>query len=414
MLRRLIFISPAPVSDFDCKRLGIEGFASLGFEAALWDVSGIFYRHLKPPSSESPAESSFIVRLSSMRAFASQCEHLAHADAAVFLGILGDGSVLRWRKLLSLMQAQVGVTAAIGYGALPSVGRFLPTAHSTRSFRRVGYRLRRLRSSKAMRRGAVAILVERVIMRTGRVRRLVWKCKPLDIVWLGSLAEPRSGITVGPSTEVRYVHSLDYDLLLQMHEESIASDACVVVVPGGHDGDVLGIQGTLSWAEYEALICQYLDTLEGRFGTRFLVAAHPRHQKEQSASTWGGREVHLGQTANLIRDARLVFMPYFSTAASWAAVFNKPMVGLADPRLGMLAIAEAGMLNMELGVPLLGAPADALDLDDPIINRRRYQNYVENYVKSPESRDVPLRESIAQDLLSLLNQFEMKPVDDSP
>ena len=104
----------------------------------------------------------------------------------------------------------------------------------------------------------------------------------------------------------------------------------------------------------------------------------------------------IGNTAELVRDSNVVLL-HQSTSFSFAVLFNKPTVFLTSnklknswigPRIDNLAkILNGKVINMNND---LNKPLDLQNLLK--IDENKYKNYLDQYLKVPNSPDIPLWE----------------------
>ena len=107
-------------------------------------------------------------------------------------------------------------------------------------------------------------------------------------------------------------------------------------------------------------------------------------------------ECHKGNTAEIVKDATLVLL-HASTSVSYAILFNKPVLFLTSyelskswigPRIKNLAqVIDGKLINMNFSLN------SSLKLNSFLtINKDKYQNYTDQYLKIPNSPETPLWE----------------------
>ena len=209
-------------------------------------------------------------------------------------------------------------------------------------------------------------------------------------------------------------HNLDYDFLLQKEETKINTENNYLVFldedgPYHPDFVHMGIRPFVTAEKYYPIIDKGLEKLAGYLDLDIKIAAHPRSNYE-SKQTKYKHPMYKNQTFELIRDANLV-VGHGSTALQWAVILKKPIILVTTDEIQKEFYAKnysklISNFAVELG-------KNVLNLDDIAktnefreylyINKNKYENYVETYIKtkgSPEKLvwDIVI-ERIEQDLI---------------
>jgi hypothetical protein len=135
-------------------------------------------------------------------------------------------------------------------------------------------------------------------------------------------------------------------------------------------------------------------------GLEVIIAVHPRADYDvRGGDMFGGRQIINGDSARLVRSARLV-ISHYSTAIGFAAAFSKPVLlvgsreiwaGNSFARRSGAAFADA--LRSEL---FSLDDVDAIDLTGVLdFDQAAYYRYVADHLKTPEIADKPLWQFIA-------------------
>jgi len=201
-------------------------------------------------------------------------------------------------------------------------------------------------------------------------------------------------------------HSFDYERYWQLKQAPASPDmACAGPyavyldedIAGHEDNDDLGFATPASVARFYPALARLFDQFEAVTGMRVLVAGYPSN-RSGAAECFGGRQVFLGCTAELIRDAGLVFA-HASTAISFAVLWRRPLVFLTSNEIARSwyqrwieaprTLLRASMVNVD-EAPLRISP-EWSTIDVPA-----YENYQEMFIKSPDSPDISLWEILLE------------------
>lgn len=197
---------------------------------------------------------------------------------------------------------------------------------------------------------------------------------------------------VVPSTELVFTHAHDYDRVLEAGLTPDTTGPAVFLdefMPFHPDWAHLGMAPPIGADEYYGALRSLFTELEGRHGLRVVIAAHPRASYREP--WFGPREVHFGQTCELVRQAPLV-IAHMSTALSYAVLYRKPVLFATQDRLA--AHYPTGPAIERMAEVLGGRP---LNLDRlpaqwelPVVDEAAYARYREQYIKRPGTPDLPL------------------------
>jgi hypothetical protein len=132
-------------------------------------------------------------------------------------------------------------------------------------------------------------------------------------------------------------HSFDYEKYLQIRNlpPFRAGEYAVYLdenIAGHEDNAELGYPRPVSAAGFFPALADLFSAVETASGLPVIVAGYPSDQHGPNSSAFGKREVVYGETANLIRGAKLVFA-HASTAISFAVLWRRPLVFLTSREL---------------------------------------------------------------------------------
>ena len=125
--------------------------------------------------------------------------------------------------------------------------------------------------------------------------------------------------------------------------------------------------------------------IEQELGLPVVIAAHPRADYSAMPEIFGDRDIVTGKTAELIRQCDLVVC-FYSTAANFAVMFDKPMFIMKLPELQKIrsvsnapdALAQViGKTAVDISDPM------SVDLPDVLhVNKEKYRWFIERYIES--------------------------------
>lgn len=192
-------------------------------------------------------------------------------------------------------------------------------------------------------------------------------------------------------------HSFDYEKYLHIRglPPFRAGEYAVYLdenIAGHEDNAELGYPRPVSEGRFFSSLTAFFSGFEAASGLPVVIAGYPSDQSDQDFSVFGKREVIFGETANLIRGAKLVFA-HASTAISFAVLWRRPLVFLTSGELtsswyypwitAPRNILNAPITDIDSFDPGLGDWAEWLSIDDGA-----YKTYQDTFIKSrgsPES-----------------------------
>lgn len=200
-----------------------------------------------------------------------------------------------------------------------------------------------------------------------------------------------------------YIHTLDYDLALAARGSNRTSAPQVVLIDsmGPLHPDYLLLGGSsISIQDYSEIVCRGIDQIEKQLGTDVVIAAHPRANKGVMEPWYGGRTLIYGKTTELIADATAVIVANGSTSIGMAAVFQRPLVLLSSSRFDPIIQDTIKAFAQALALPLIDLDAPELPLFTLGINEEAYAQYVQNYIKLPDTPEKPFWSVVASEIIS--------------
>jgi len=203
----------------------------------------------------------------------------------------------------------------------------------------------------------------------------------------------RSMRSIPASHAVIPAHAFDYDVFLDTgHSQSEQATAVFLdeYLPYHPDYAWMGITPYATADQYYPPLRRLFGWIEKTYGLKVVIAAHPRSDYTAHGDVFGGREVVMGKTAELIRDCSLV-LAHFSTSVNFATLYRKPVVFVTSNALDSSHYGD----NVRRMAHLLCNPVVCMDREDSwttlpgtlTIDPGAYSDYVEEYIKTKNSPD---------------------------
>lgn len=187
-------------------------------------------------------------------------------------------------------------------------------------------------------------------------------------------------------------HSFDYEkhLTLMGTPRLIATRYAVYVdekITGHEDDAELGLPAVASERTFLPALDEFLRQFSDATELPVVIAAYPSSDVERTQRLWPGREAMHGKTAELVRDAELVFV-HATTAASFAIVSRRPLVHLTSHEI----VASWYAPWVEAMQQHTGAPQHNVDAAFPPrceldgwfrVDEDRYRSFEETFIRAP-------------------------------
>ena len=377
MKKKIIFFIQAHFSKRDYDRYGIETLINNGFEVEVWDfVSFLANDVYQEATSQDP------IKWNGYRIFKKKKE----AISAIFG--LNQSCIIF--SFLSYSFRSLAIYRAISKRKL---------FYCEQAF---ALPITALSPKQKLAKKIANFTIKKLFMRIFRIIPSgILGVKPADL----SLVEAEKFLpTEAPiSTEgkILWAHNFDYDLFLKTNGTTLAikKDKGVFLdqyLPLHSDSIYSGIKPILGPEEYYAALRRFFDYLEDKFKVKVIIAAHPRSHYEDMPNLFGGREVVIGKTIELVKDAGFVIV-HNSTAINFAVLFKRPLLFLTSDKI--IESHNKGLIE-EPSVTWLASffGKKAHNLDHPIqveldkelvINEEAYRSYKNYYIKKDGSEELP-------------------------
>ena len=372
MKRRIVLVVELPLSRRDFHRFGVAHFQELGMAVEVWEMSD-WLLPLSRAHAHSPAHGVPVLAVKNVSHLRELLCSLTSSDTVILIGLARIPHNLDRAQMLSSILASQASVGAVSIGRIPSSP-------------------------------AKVELKQRLIMTIRKVQRRLWRHltipRPLDFLWVDTSLEEVDVRLLGESTLVRYIHALDFDLLLGLSRETPESPYALILDSLGSrhpDWETLGIANPWKEMCFEDLCRGVISRLHER-KMRVIVAAHPRATMDVMADLYPNCEIVFGNTAKLISGASFVLSLEGSTSLGIAAALRVPIVCISTTCQGEYTRLLMGAFCRALGI-------EPVDLDllsqvelPPAIPDLEYANYVSNFMKRPHTKDQPFWQQVAQDL----------------
>lgn len=169
------------------------------------------------------------------------------------------------------------------------------------------------------------------------------------------------------------------------------------------------ITHSFSADEYYNEINQFLKDFEGATGLNIIIAAHPRRQFEHAEDFNSDFNVYYNKTASLIKNAKIVLL-HFSTAISYATIFNKPVL-LIDSDLfensnirkyidNFKVLFGSNILNISHLNNTTWVKNELFE-----ISLMKYKEFIKNYLKHPKSSNHSSSDIILEHFNEITNNY---------
>ena len=364
----------SPFSERDRDRFGVTDLVEAGLEVEVWDVTDLTLPNARRQWYVEPGDVA-IHRVSEWPTVAGLAAGLTSDDAVIFLcGVSGQISP-RYLPLLEPTLRSPAIAGTIAVGNIPPA---FHGAHVRHKFKRAAVRVASLtKTSLNLPRG-------------------------LDFIWAGTTDSSIGKALRTRVTVTRYIHTLDYDLILGRPPTFERSDAVLFIDGmGPNHPDYVSLEMENPWrpGAYESLVKELLEACD-RAGQHVVVAAHPRAARGSLYSFYPGRTIVHGETAKLISSCRYVLTIEGSTSLGMAAAMGTPVVIVADDRVPPYVQALAKGYHRSLDAPMLQVGSLFQTPINLSFDERAYTDYVRRYVKRPGSPMVRFWAMVADDLKS--------------
>jgi len=218
-------------------------------------------------------------------------------------------------------------------------------------------------------------------------------------------------LLAGKQTDILWLHTFDYDIYLKrkIEKKPVVDNNKAVFIDApsprfAHNALIPGISSPLTEEKYYPSLCRFFDRLEKELGLTVEIAAHPASSHEEYPDYFGKRRVLHGQTAEMIRQSRLVITRN-STSTCFAVLYNKPVIFHTSSELENSE--KSPMLSGLVHSMSSWYGKKAINIDESlninwqnelVIDNSAYARYKMMFIKSEKSEDIYLWQAVANRL----------------
>ena len=198
-------------------------------------------------------------------------------------------------------------------------------------------------------------------------------------------------------------HCMDYDIYLDIKNKPINNENPYAVFLDGDmvthpDILLLRLKALVNEFQYYPVLRKFLKKFEIETGLHIKFAVHPRSRNKNLPNLLKDIDYSIGNTAELVKNSSMVLL-HSSTALSYAILFKKPAIFLTSnqlkkswigPKIDTFAkVVNGQLINMDDD---FNKPLNLHSLSK--IDKGKYKNYLDQYIKVPNSPDIPLWEIV--------------------
>lgn len=386
----IIFITNFPFSKRDYDRFGIETLEGNGINTFVFDCTKYFNIEIHKKYFEKlhyPFKKYF--KLSSKKEILDKISSF-ESQKNIFVDLLPDckkSKKIRWiikKSNMKLMKIELGLLPKIEQINMPIFYRCIKKIFNPIKFIR-----------------SINLLLNKII---DNIFDNIYKVSP-DILLLSG---KKSNLLIDDNISIIWAHAFDYDNYLKNKSCKTKSSHIVFIdedIISHSDYIRLGIKAPIGYDAYFPKMAMFFDDVEKISGLKVIIAAHPRSSYKDSIKPYGNRQVIISNTAELIRNAKLVLC-HSSTAVNYAILWEKPVAFLTMDRLtnswryplikSQSNETGGGILNID-NIKFNKSLYEEIILYD----KNKYSIYKENYIKKNNTSDKPIWNIVTEYLYSL-------------
>ena len=232
--------------------------------------------------------------------------------------------------------------------------------------------------------------------------------KPLNFLWIGHSSNLFSSRIISNSTFVRYIHTMDYELISRETIKEAQECDYLVFLDGMGPSHPDLLQSTpsqhykISSSEYRRLIGRALKSVELLTGYRVIVAAHPRNPAGSLVGAYGHFPVSEHNTPGLVAGSRAVIDAGCSTSLGMAVVARRPVLFLKSGFFAKPIDRRQRDTARSLALPRISIDEPVTKWRIPDVNLLAYQRYVETFMKRRDTAQGSFWDQVAKDLRTIV------------
>ena len=237
---------------------------------------------------------------------------------------------------------------------------------------------------------------------SGFLKKNFQKINPPKYVIAGglkSLESPQASI-INDNTNIIWTHTYDFDEYLsnfkQKNHEIInfSKDFAVFIdAPSPlikHDALIPGISSPLTAKIYFPSLCRFFDKIEKDLNLEVIIAAHPKSNHPEKPDYFGYRKVFNRMTIDLVKHSKLVINRN-STAINFAILYSKPIIFHTSKEILSHFVMTNQINTMARLLNKMPINIDNFEnfnfKNELHINKDLYNNYANQYIKNPTSKN---------------------------
>jgi len=402
LIAHVVYVVESPLSHRDFDRFGIARLQARGLTVEVWDVHEIFLP--RPGLPEVPLAGGVPIQvMHSLEEIVTAASQLTDTTAVVLLSGAFLGNMSTHLPLMRALMRSPATLGTVSAGQRPPMpGDDLRLGLLQRQVLRVRHQ------AGALRRGETSptrmVKRARQLIQARRfVRAQDLGFRPLDYAWVGTDTAGIQPVLLGPNTQVRFIHTHDYDLILQSDLTSSQDFGPIFLDTMGPlhpDFAVLeDLRAQMSVEQWFGIVTRALTQVELHLGKRVTIAAHPRASKGQLEPLYEQREVLYGQTLELIAGSSLVLTASPTTSLGLVASLERPLTILRPSSLYARHLMELDEYARLLDAQVVSAEDVPNSWEPPPVPLSAYAMFVEHHMKRPGTPIEPFWDVVASDLL---------------
>ncbi len=210
-------------------------------------------------------------------------------------------------------------------------------------------------------------------------------------------------ILKGDNTEMKYSMSLDYKMAMDIGTKATVKEDYAVFIDQYFvhhpDFKTNHIVHSFTADQYYGELNEYLKHVRKVTGLKIVIASHPRRKHELTKDFNEEFQLFYNKTGELIKNSKLVLV-HFSTSINFAVIFNKPFI-LLTSKLFSDSNVLSGILMFSkfFNKPMVDMKdRSVIDIskEEKKIDKNKYNDFLEKYIKHPDATDESFRENIMQ------------------
>lgn len=395
-IKKIIYFIESQFNSFDFERHGIDLLRNNGFEVEVWDFSPFLHPEVYEKTGVNVDE--ILYQKYNCKLFYTKKEAKMEIsklgeDCFVVCLLIYRFEVFSIYKSITKQKLDYSVIAA---NTLPLKSR-IEEQSKFRKFSIVLSKVKRFTIKKL------------VMFAVNKISMNYCKIKPATFIMAGGLKSlSYYSYPKGKSTELLWMHTLDYDRFLNDISSNEIKDEGYGVfldeyLPFHRDFFYLNLKPYTTEQEYYPLVRNFLDALENKYKVEIIIAAHPRSEYEKYPGIFRNRKIIKFKTNELIRNSKFAIM-HCSASINFAILYRKPVIFVTDNQLEKCSFGSA----IKNAAALLGKQPINISITTDIdmereltINESAYDTYRNDYIKRDGSLKLPFWQILADKVKSL-------------